>query len=96
MSSGQIVTGLQVGGDLAFELAREAAIDDFFQSAMYSTWNTLALVTVDLTISLAPDEITRATGSWIGDGIVVGDFLTLSGFTDPANNTQVMVTEVVS
>lgn len=96
MSSGQIVTGLQVGGDMGFELARELAIDDFFQSAMYSTWGTLALVSVTLTISLAPDEITRAAGSWTGDGIVVGDFLTLSGFTAPENNTVVMVTEVVS
>ena len=95
LASGQIVTGLEVGGELNFELAREAAIDLFLKSAMYSDWDVAAPVTVALTIDASLKTIERASGSFIGDGLVVGDFLTLSGFTSPLNNTQVMVTEIV-
>lgn len=96
MSSGQVVTGLQVGGEMGFELAREAALDLFLASAMYNTWDTLALVNVDLTIDIAAGTITRASGSFAGDGIVVGDFLTLAGFTLAENNTVIVITELVS
>ncbi len=96
MSSGQVVVGLAVAGDMNFELAKEAALDDFLESAMYSTWNAVATVTVDLTIATGGKTITRATGSFITDGLVVGDFLTLFGFTNPENNVQVMVAEVTS
>lgn len=95
MSSGQIVTGLQVGGALSFELAKESALEDFMASAMYSDWDIQALVTVDLDINAATSEITRSAGNW-APSIVVGDLLTLSGFSNAANNTQVMVAEIVS
>lgn len=105
MSGGQIVTGLQVGGDLSFELAKEAALDDFMSSAMYSPWNVLAAISnnltvpasagVDLTITLL-DTLTRSAGSWATDGVLVGDLLTLAGFTSPSNNAQVKVTAVIS
>lgn len=96
LSSGQIVTGLTVGGDLNFELASEDAIESFMESAMLNTWNTQSLVTVDLTVAETSGviEITRASGSWTGL-IVVGDFLTLAGFLNAVNNTQVQVVEVI-
>jgi hypothetical protein len=95
MSSGQIVTGLQVGGALSFELAKEEALEDFMASAMYSDWNIQALVTVDLDIDATTSQITRSAGNW-SPTIVVGDLLTLSGFSNAANNTQVMVAEIIS
>lgn len=95
LSSGQIVTGLQVGGAVGFELAKEAALEDFIASAMYSDWSTLALVTVDLSYNSGTKILTRASGSWISDGIVVGDILTLAGFTNAGNNVQVQVAEVI-
>lgn len=94
-SSGQIVTGMTVGGSLGFELAREAALDEFIESAMLSTWGTQALVTVDLTINATTKEITRASGDW-SSALVIGDILTLGGFDDAENNVQVMVAEFVS
>lgn len=94
MSSGQVVTGLQVGGDLSFELAREAALDEFIQSAMYSTWNNLATVTADLTITTGAATIDRAAGSFITDGLAIGDFLQLAGFSNAENNVLVMVTGI--
>lgn len=96
MSSGQVVTGLEVGGDMPFELAKEAAIDSFIESAMYSSFSTFSAVTVDLTIDTSLKKITRASGNWTTDTIVKGDFLTLAGFTNSVNNTQVMVSAVLS
>jgi len=95
MSGGQIVTGLKVEGSLNFELAKEAQLEKFMASAMLSDWSTQALVNVDLSINATSMEITRATGSFTGL-VVVGDILTLAGFTNTENNTQVQVVEVVS
>lgn len=95
MSSGQIVTGLEVGGEVSFELAKDPALEKLLASAMYSDWTTLSLVTVDLSYNDSTKRITRATGSWT-PSIVKGDILTLSGFSNAANNTTVQVAEVVS
>jgi hypothetical protein len=93
LSSGQIVTGLTVGGDLGFELAKESVLEKFMASAMYSDWVTSALVTVDLEIAGA--VLTRSSGSWITAGIQQGDFITLSGFSTAGNNTVICVGTVV-
>jgi hypothetical protein len=95
MSSGQVVTGLTVEGSLNFELARESAIDQLLAGAMLNEWDVLAPVTVDLTINGTTKEITRATGIWSA-ALEIGDILTLSGFTNAANNTQVQIVEFVS
>ena len=96
MSSGQVVTGLTVGGGHSFELAKEEAIEDFMESAMFNAWGTMALVTRNMTINATAKTITAVTGSFIADGLVVGDFITLANFTGPTNNTQVMVTDVTA
>ena len=96
MSSGQVVTGLTVGGGHSFELAKETAIDDFMESAMFSTWGTSTLKTRALTLDVTAKTITAVSGSFVTDGIVVGDFITLGGFTAPTNNVTVMVTSVAA
>jgi hypothetical protein len=96
MSSGQVVVGLSVTGDLKIELAKEAALDLLISSAMYSSWSPSATVTVALTIATAGPTITRATGSFNSPQLKVGDFLTLAGFSNAANNVVVMVTQIVS
>lgn len=94
-SSGQVVVGINVGGDLNFELAKEAAIDEFLESALYSTWQTPGAVTVDLTINASTKKISRGSGSFITEGVKVGRLLKFTGFTNAANNAaQVMVTAV--
>ena len=95
MASGQIVTGLTVEGDLNFELAKEEVLEKLMEAAMLNVWNVQAIVNVDLEIDATAKTITRATGSFSGL-VVVGDFLTLSGFVNVENNTQVQVLEVVS
>lgn len=96
MSGGQIVTGLTVGGDLNFELAKESQLESFLESAMYNTWDVLAAITVDLTIDIALKKITRATGDFTTSGLKVGDFCKLAGFTTPANNADIMITAILS
>jgi hypothetical protein len=95
LSSGQIVTGLQVGGDVAFELAKDSALEKFIESAMLSTWDVVAPVAVDLEIDATAKTITRASGDFNTD-LDVGDIITLSAFTNAANNTQAQVVEIVS
>lgn len=95
-SSGQVVTGLTVGGDLNAELAKEDIVDKFIESAMYSTFATTGATAVDLTIDVTLKTITRAAGDWDADGIVVGDLLSLTAFANTENNVEVMVTSVDS
>ena len=95
LSSGQIVTGLTLSGDINYELAKETVIDKFFESALASTFSTSVPVTVDLTLVTTGSTLTRASGDWNSD-IAVGDVLTLAGFTSTVNNTQVMVVSINS
>lgn len=95
LSSGQVVTGLTVEGDINFELAKETALESLMEGAMLNDWDTLALVTVDLTIDASAKEITRASGDWSA-ALEIGDILTLAGFLTSANNTQIQIVEFVS
>lgn len=94
MSSGQVVTGLTVGGTHSFELAREEALDMFLESAMLNPWDSVAQITRALTINATAKTITAVTGSFIADGLKKGDFVQLSGFTASGNNRIVMLTIV--
>jgi len=95
LSSGQVVTGLTVSGDVSMELAKEDALDLMMESSMQSSWASDTPIAVDLTMSATADTLTRASGDWNTD-VVVGDVLTLTSFTDTNNNTQVMVTVINS
>lgn len=96
MSSGQVVTGLKVEGDLSIELAKESALDLFLASVMNSAWNVMALQTVDLSINATTKQITRASGSFVTNGLKVGDIITLASFSNSGNNTQVQLTSVAA
>lgn len=95
LASGQVVTGLEVQGDVSFELAKDPVLDLFFSSAMQSAWNTVPAVTVDLTYDATTKTLERATGDW-NDDIEVGDIITTSGFDSAVNNTQHQVVDIVS
>lgn len=96
MSSGQVVTGLTVQGNQSFELAKETALEDFMESAMYNAWDTLAPVTRSVAISVSGKTLTAVAGSWVTDGYKVGDFVRLSGFVASGNNVDVMITSVAT
>ena len=94
-SSGQISTGLTVGGDLNGELAKEDAVDQLMESAMFGTFQTDAPTIVQLDIEATTKKLTRASGDWNAD-VKKGDILTLTGFANAENNTQVMVAAIDS
>jgi hypothetical protein len=95
-SSGQIVTGLTVGGDLNFELANGPVIDLLMKGAMMkSSWTTSLAVNVDLEIDATAKTLTRSAGDFNSD-VAVGDMITLAGFSNSVNNTQVMIAAINS
>ncbi len=96
LSSGQVVTGLTVEGGHSFELAKEEALEDFMESAMLNAWQTSSLKSATMTIDTTLKTITRASGSFTTDGVVVGDFVKLTNFAASGNNVIVMVMEVTS
>lgn len=95
LSSGQVVTGLTVGGDISSELATESVIHDWLESAMFNTFTDHSAVAVDLTIDATAKTIVRASGDFTVD-VEVGDVLILTGFSNSVNNVEVMVTEVTN
>ena len=95
LSSGQVVTGLTVEGALNIELAKEAQLEKLIESAMFNTWVVSAPLNNDLTIDTALKTITRDSGDFNVD-VKVGDILTLTGFVNTVNNTQVQVASIDS
>lgn len=95
MSSGQISVGLEVGGEINFELAKDPVFDLFMESAMLNDWDTVAAVTVDLTLDASAKTLTRASGDF-NSSLDVGDIITLSGFSNSVNNTQAQVVAINS
>lgn len=96
MSSGQVVTGLGVNGGHGFELAKELAIEDFLESAMSNSWAASSPVNANFEIDIDTKKLIRLSGSFVDEGVVVGDFLVLSNFATSANNAIVMATNVTA
>lgn len=94
-SSGQVLTGLTISGDMPIEYAKAQDVDDFFEGAMMSAWSSSSLVAADLTIDTVAKEITRAADDWNVD-VKVGDVIILSGFANSLNNVEVMISEIKS
>lgn len=95
LSSGQVLAGLSLGGDLSVEFAKASDVDDFFEGAMMNTWVTSSAVTVNLTIDTTAGTITRALGDFNSD-VNVGQVITMTGFSNAVNNTSVMVASINS
>lgn len=94
MSSGQVVTGLMVEGGHNFELAKEEALEDFMESAMFSEWVSYSPVTANFELNLTTKKLIRASGSFVDEGVTVGAFIKLSNFAVAGNNTIVMAVAV--
>lgn len=94
LSSGQVVTGLKVDGGHSFELAKEEALEDFLESAMFNAWETHSIVNGTFSLNLSTKKLIRAAGSFVDEGVKAGDFIQLSNFAVAANNAIVMATNV--
>lgn len=90
-SSGQIVVGLDVGGPINMELAKDSVTDSLIKAAMKSSWQTSSAVTVDLTYDASAKTFTRASGTWPTD--IVGKVISTLGFVSSSgvNNDDFFV-----
>lgn len=71
----------QVSGEYAIELSSRSQ-DDFLAGAMTSTWQDgVTLTAVGITVDPVAKTFTRAAGSFITDGVEVGDLLYFDGLT---------------
>jgi len=71
------------------------SFDDFLESILASAFAVAySLTALVVTVAAAAKTFTRATGSWITDGVKVGDHVTFGGFTDAGNNATFIVTAV--
>ena len=82
----------QVGGSFGFELSTDAFYD-WLAAALGGTWAT-APVTGSMALATTTSAVTRATGSFITDGFMPGDVVTLAGFATGGNNGVTQVVEV--
>jgi hypothetical protein len=105
MSGGQVVTGLESGGDINFELSKDLMYESFIAGAMMNVWKTghsAPAGSVVLTKNAAPDDqtakltIAGSTADFDGQGraLAAGDILVLGGFTNPVNNGPVQIISV--
>jgi len=107
----------QPGGDINFEFSY-ASFDDFMAAALCADYDTsledlddawaapYALTgtsAIDgITVDATAQTITRATGSWITDGLRVGDVITIAGFTEEGppdetvNNQTTQITDLTA
>ena len=96
LSSGNIVTGLTVEGEIGFEVAKDPVLDLFIASVMLNSWDTKAITTIDMTIVAATKTITADSGNFTALDLKVGDFVTFSDFLNAANNVRAQILEIVS
>jgi hypothetical protein len=95
MSSGQVAVGLEVGGELNFELSKESALEKFMEASMLNDFDVQVAQSVDLEIVASAKTIERASGDFNAT-LEIGDIISLSGFVNTVNNTQAQVVEIVS
>ena len=72
-------------------------IEEYFLYGWKTVQKTCtALTGLTVTVDEAAETLTRSTGSFITDGIAVGDLVTTTGFANGANNTTFLVTAVAA
>lgn len=85
----------QVSGEYAIELSSRSQ-DDFLAGAMTSTWQDgVTLSAVGITVDPVAKTFTRGTGSFITDGVEVGDLLYFDALTGD-NSKPFIVTAVTA
>lgn len=107
MSGGQVVTGLESGGDINFELSDDDVYEEYMSGAMMNNWVTgvsSIAGSVTLTKDAVNDQLATIvdalmdTGDMDGSGrpLMAGDVIVLSGFVNAVNNGPIQVTQVIS
>ena len=94
----RILTSLQVGGDIGFELSLDGPGDgghaDFFDGALFGTHTTPVVVGAAQVNVTGTNQFDAAAGTPYS-GFAVGQWINTAGFTNAANNGRHRVTAVV-
>jgi len=96
--SDTIQTDSEPSGDVNFELSY-GAYDDFFRGALFSgAWSTpVAVSETDISAINADSSFNTAGGDFLADGVIVGQWLEVRGFTtNPTNNGYFRVVSATS
>jgi len=83
-----------VDGNIEVE-ASVGGHDMLFEGALAGTWAAGTSVST-VTAVASGNKLTRATGSFITDGYLVGDIITISGYATAGNNGTARVTAVAA
>lgn len=78
---------------------RPECFDDLLEAAAQGTWGVkYALTGLTVTVASAASgfTFTRSTGSWVTDGVAVGDIITFGGFAAVGNNASFQVTALTA
>jgi hypothetical protein len=95
--------GVGAEGELNFEL-NFGELDEYFEGALTNEWgggaiagdDNIEVTGVDLSSTVTTNVFTRATGSFVTDGFVVGQWIRVHGFTASANNGWHKITAVAA
>lgn len=80
------------------QIAQEMGVGfstDLLEGALASTWGTVTTGSTSLSVS-STSEFTRASGSFVTDGFLVGDEIASSGFVVSGNNGRFKVVSVTA
>ncbi len=102
LASGSILTGMEVGGDLGFELSKDPTFEQYIESAMMNSWDVQASVAVGLELAIDNTDplkpvytLVRSAGDW-NDTLDIGDIFNVTGFVTQENNTQFQLLEIIA
>lgn len=98
-SDGEISSDIQgnknVLGDVVTELSATSH-DELLKSLMFDDWTSVTTGAIALDAVASGNTFTRASGSFLTDGFVIGQWVLSSAFTTAANNGWFKVTAVVA
>ena len=96
-SSGLVVTGLTVGGDINIELAAGTFYEDFIEAAMMGDWVPAESQSGSITLTPIDDYTATLTTdgdmTTIGPGVAVGDVIQIVPATGPSITVTVISVE---
>jgi hypothetical protein len=73
------------------------SFDDLLEGALFGEWAVPYNLTAQtVSVNATSKTFSRLTGSWITDGVQVGDRIVTTGFDDSENNGTFLVSEVVA
>lgn len=85
-----------VTGDIGLELSYGSQ-DAFLEALLFGAFAAAYNVTAQsITVDAGAKTFTRAAGSFLTDGVEVGDKITFSGFAEAGNNGTFIVTTVIA